>query len=161
MLPLKNKLYRFALSYLRDEDEAKDIVQEVMIKLWQNLQANKKINNIEAWSMTCTRNKSLDRMKSKSYANQSLEGQYDLQYNEDDPSQILENKELLSHVGEIVDQLSLKQREVVRLRDFEGMSYKEIEEIMGLDMNQVKVNLFRARKFIKEKMDKVIKYGLS
>jgi len=100
-------------------------------------------------------------MKNKSFNNGSIEDQFHLNSESEDPSEILENKELLGHVGSIVDMLNDKQKEVVRLRDFEGMSYKEIEKIMGLDMNQVKVNLFRARKFIKEKMEKVIKYGLS
>lgn len=158
---MKNKLFRFSLSYLKDEEESKDIVQEVMIKVWEDLQSKKAIDNIEAWCMTCTRNKSLDRLKNKSFGNQSIDDQFDLQNNEEDPLEILENKELLGQVGAIVDLLSDKQKEVVRLRDFDGMSYKEIEKIMGLDMNQVKVNLFRGRKFIKEKMEKILKYGLS
>jgi len=158
---LKNKLFRFSFSYLKDEEESKDIVQEVMIKVWEDLQSKKAIANIEAWCMTCTRNKSLDRLRNKSFGNQSLDDQYNLQNNEEDPLEIMENKELLGQVHAIVEQLSDKQKEVVRLRDFDGMSYKEIEEIMGLDMNQVKVNLFRGRKYIKEKMQKILNYGLS
>jgi len=142
-------------------EEAKDVVQEVMIRIWETTQKGTKIDNPEAWCMTCTRNKSLDRMKSKSFRSQNIEDQYDLHYDGISPEKRLEEKDMLSQVNGIMDQLSNKQKEVVRLRDFDGMSYKEIQEIMGLDMNQVKVNLFRARKYIKEQMEKMMKYGLS
>ena len=56
--------------------------------------------------------------------------------------------------------LPTKQREVMQMRDIEGLSYKEIEEQLKIPMNQVKVYLFRARKFIKSQLINSDSYGL-
>jgi RNA polymerase sigma-70 factor (ECF subfamily) len=53
-----------------------------------------------------------------------------------------------------------KQRQVMHLRDVEGYSYNEICDILELDMSQVKVNLFRARNAVREKLIKLNAYGL-
>jgi RNA polymerase sigma-70 factor (ECF subfamily) len=59
-----------------------------------------------------------------------------------------------------INSLPEKQRQVIHLRDVEGYSYNEICEILELDMNQVKVNLFRARSSVREKLIKINAYGL-
>ncbi|HCW09182.1 MAG TPA: RNA polymerase sigma factor, partial [Cytophagales bacterium] len=61
---------------------------------------------------------------------------------------------------ELMTSLPDKQRQVMHLRDIEGYSYNEISEILELDMNQVKVNLFRARNAVREKLLKLNAYGL-
>ena len=53
-----------------------------------------------------------------------------------------------------------KQRQVMHLRDIEGYSYQEICEILEIDMSQVKVNLFRARNSVRERLQKINAYGL-
>ena len=63
VLPAKNKLYRYALSIVSDDELAKDIVQEVFIKLWNQRERLAEIKNIEAWSMTLTRNQSLEKLQ--------------------------------------------------------------------------------------------------
>lgn len=60
----------------------------------------------------------------------------------------------------IINKLPEKQRTAVQLRDFEGMSYKEIAEVMGITEEQVKVNIFRARQTIKKKFIETESYGL-
>ncbi|MCB0851808.1 MAG: RNA polymerase sigma factor, partial [Bacteroidetes bacterium] len=77
VLPHKNKLYRFALAYL-DEANAKDIVQEVMLSAWEKIQDPRSVNNIEAWCMTLTRNKSLNMLKKKGRTYLQISEQYDL-----------------------------------------------------------------------------------
>ena len=60
----------------------------------------------------------------------------------------------------IIDTLPEKQRSCMQLRDFEGKSYKEIAQIMGVSEDQVKVNIYRARQAIKEKYKDLESYGL-
>src|SRR5687768_12844220 len=64
VLPVKNKLFRFALKFLGSEEEAKDVVQEVFIRVWNNREQMVQIQNMEAWCMRITRNLSLDRIRS-------------------------------------------------------------------------------------------------
>ena len=58
----------------------------------------------------------------------------------------------MKSINKMIDALPEKQKQVIQLRDIEGFSYKEIGDIMGVDLNQVKVNLFRARKSVKENL---------
>jgi RNA polymerase sigma-70 factor (ECF subfamily) len=69
-------------------------------------------------------------------------------------------QESLNRIGQLITSLPDKQRQIIHLRDVEGYSYAEICEIMDLDMNQVKVNLFRARNAVREKITKINAYGL-
>ena len=58
-------------------------------------------------------------------------------------------------VRQLIDQLPEKQRSVMQLRDFEGKSYRDIATILQISEEQVKINIFRARKTIKERFLKI------
>ena len=63
VFPVKNKLYRFAFRLLGNNEEDKDVVQEVMIKVWSGRDQLDKVQNMEAWCMRITKNLSLDRLR--------------------------------------------------------------------------------------------------
>ena len=162
VLPTKDKLYRFAFRMLRDEDEAKDVVQEVMIKVWNKREHINTWQNIEAWCMQITKNQVLDKVKSKRY---KLTDQMDEGFDLSDeslgaPDKITETKDTMKSISRIINTLPEKQKQVIQLRDIEGFSYKEIGQIMSVDLSQVKVNLFRARKSVKENLININAYGL-
>lgn len=160
VLPLKNKLYAFALSMLSNTDEAKDIVQDVMLKVWEE---NKDLNDyrsVEAWCMTLTRNRSLDRMKRKDYRQDDVTELHDLKQSDRDPLKALSEKEMVAKVKKLVGKLPSIQREIIMLRDFQEHTYEEICDILSIEMNQVKVYLHRARKFIKEELRKLQVHGI-
>jgi len=162
VLPVKNKLYRFALSLLKSEDEARDIVQEVLIKIWKKQEENEQIDNVEAWCMRVTRNMSLDRLKSKRVKfTDSLTDGFDVSGGDNHtPYRTMETSDTMTNIRRLISSLPEKQRQVIQLRDVEGYSYKEIVEILEMDMNQVKVNLFRARKALKQDLQNINAYGL-
>ena len=66
----------------------------------------------------------------------------------------------MERISQLIAGLPEKQRQIIHLRDVEGYSYNEICDIMEIDMNQVKVNLFRARNAVREKLMKINAYGL-
>jgi RNA polymerase sigma factor (sigma-70 family) len=161
VLPAKNKLYRFALRMLGNEDDAKDVVQEVFIRVWNGRSQMDQIHNMEAWCMRITKNLSLDKLRSQQRrGTQSLEGSYDIQQTDLTPDRKTEIGESMQNVSQLIAALPEKQRQVIHLRDVEGYTYNEICDIMEIDMNQVKVNLFRARNAVREKLIKMNAYGL-
>jgi RNA polymerase sigma factor (sigma-70 family) len=161
VLPVKNKLFRFALRFLGNEEEAKDVVQEVFIKVWNGRQQMKEVENWEAWCMRVTRNLSLDRIRLMNRkSTRPIEESFDLQHADRTPHESTEIGESMSKIAEMIAALPEKQRQVIHLRDVEGYSYQEICDILELDMNQVKVNLFRARNAVRERMTKIDAYGL-
>lgn len=161
VLPVKNKLFRFAFRLLGSSEEAKDVVQEVFIKVWNGREQMTDIQNMEAWCMRITKNLSLDRLRSKQRrATDSMEEGFDIQHESLSPHETTEMGESMVRIHELIAALPEKQRQVIHLRDVEGYSYNEICEILELDMNQVKVSLFRARNAVREKLVKINAYGL-
>ena len=160
VLSLQNKLFRYALSIVAERELAKDIVQEVLMKLWDERERLDQIKQLEAWCIRLTRNKAFDKLRL--HANRVVElkptvheGAY-----EAIPDRSFENQDLVENIQVILKILPEKQREIFRLRDLLGYSNKEIEDILDLDDMQVKVNLCRARKKIRVKLNQLINYGL-
>lgn len=161
VLPAKNKLFRFALRFLGNEDEAKDIVQEVFIRVWNGRHEMAAVQNWEAWCMRITKNLSLDRIRVLTRKRtEPIEEGFGLQNDALTPLESAEMGESMQKISQMMAALPEKQRQVMHLRDVEGYSYQEISEILEIDMNQVKVNLFRARNAVREKMTKIDAYGL-
>ncbi|HZX74150.1 MAG TPA: RNA polymerase sigma factor [Cyclobacteriaceae bacterium] len=161
VLPAKNKLFRFAFRLLGSSEEAKDVVQEVFIKVWNGREQMSEIQNMEAWCMRITKNLALDKLRSKRHqTTESLEDSFDMHHEAPTPYETTEIRESMSKINQWISALPEKQRQVIHLRDVEGYSYNEICEILELDMNQVKISLFRARNAVKEKFLKVNAYGL-
>src|ERR1041384_4247798 len=161
VLPVKNKLFRFAVRLLGSSEEAKELVQGVFIKVWNGRDQMASIDNMEAWCMRITRNLSLDKIRARQRkATDPIEENFDIQNDSRTPYEATENNENMQRINQLIASLPEKQRQVMHLRDIEGYSYNEICEIMELDMNQVKVNLFRARNAVREKFVKINAYGL-
>lgn len=162
ILPLKDVLYRLALRITRGSNEAEDIVQETMIRVWNRRDRWQEIESIEAFSLTICRNLSLDWIR-----------HHDLHEHtsDDEAAELPDPKsrnpfehtleaDRIEMVRRIVDSLPEKQRSCLQLRDFEGKSYKEVAEVLAISEEQVKVNIFRARQAIKQQFSKIDNYGL-
>jgi RNA polymerase sigma-70 factor (ECF subfamily) len=161
VLPVKNKLFRFALRMLGNEDDAKDVIQEVFIRVWNGRDKMDEVQNMEAWCMRITKNLSLDKLRSiQRRGTTSIDESFDIQQADVTPDVKTELGESMQNVSQLIAALPEKQRQVIHLRDVEGYTYNEICDIMEIDMNQVKVNLFRARNSVREKLSKINAYGL-
>lgn len=161
VLPTKNKLFRFAFRLLGSSEEAKDVVQEVMIRVWNGREQMAEVQNMEAWCMRITKNLSLDRLRMRQRrATGPIDDNMDIRHETLSPHERTEIHENMERVNQFMMALPEKQRQVMHLRDVEGYSYNEICDILEMDMNQVKVNLFRARNAVREKLTKINAYGL-
>ncbi|MEO9966704.1 MAG: RNA polymerase sigma factor [Reichenbachiella sp.] len=156
----KNKLYRYALSIVCNVELAEDIVQEVFMKLWNQREKLSKIHNIEAWSMTLTRNQCLDKLRKKKLQVVDLsEAKYQISGHQV-ADHLSINNDLMEKIESTLALLPEKQREIFRLRELLGYSNQEIEKILNLDDSQVKVYLFRARQKVRASLSKILDYGV-
>lgn len=160
VLPIKNKLFRFSLRIVGNVAEAEDVVQEVFIKVWNKRSELGSYKNVEAWCMTLTKNLSIDKLRSKHRRVDSIKEGFDMVSQSASPYQVAATNDTMSRIAQMMDMLPEKQRMVMQLRDIEGMAYKEIAEILNLTLDQVKINLFRARKAIRAKLLNSESYGL-
>ena len=107
------------------------------------------------------KNLSLDRLRSlQRKGTYPIAEGFDIKQTDATPDVKIELGESMLNVNQLIASLPEKQRQVIHLRDVEGYTYNEICEILELDMNQVKVSLFRARNAVKEKLMKINAYGL-
>ena len=139
VLPLKNKLFRLALRITLNREEAEDVVQDTLIKVWNARDRWQELDSIEAYSLTIARNLSLDRIKKMENQNDSLEEQNTerLDENTSTPSERMIQKDKLDIVRNIIDELPEKQRSCLQLRDIEGKSYKEIADELHISIRTV------------------------
>ena len=149
ILPMKDKLFRFAYRLLQDVQEAEDAVQDVMAGVWARRAEWLEWKNIPGYCMAATRNNCLDRLRRrKTTVREDDAGQ--ISSSDRDPYEKMTNKETMRRVQECIDALPLQQQHVIRLREMEGFSYNEIAEVLDLTLDQVKVNLFRGRNAIRK-----------
>jgi RNA polymerase sigma-70 factor (ECF subfamily) len=160
VLPLKNILFRLALRITQNRADAEDVVQETMMNVWNRRGEWQQIENMEAFCLTICRNVSLDKLRRMDRQVLSLEdtpteaGGFDpIDHSHSaNPEQQAVQRDRLQQVRRIISQLPEKQRSCMQLRDIEGKSYRDIATILGITEQQVKVNIFRARQTVKEKM---------
>ena len=150
ILPLKDILFRVAFRITLNKEDAEDIVQETLVRLWHETK-NKEIENLKAFALTICRNLSLDHNALKERQNLSLdENVHEHEETVQSPAELYERAERYEYLTSLIDRLPEKQRTVIQLRDIEGRTYKEISDIMGIGESDVKVNIFRGRQKLKE-----------
>lgn len=152
ILPLKDKLFRLALRITLNRQEAEDVVQDALIKVWNIRDRWDTIESIEAFALTVTRNLSLDHTKRVGNSEASL----DQEKNDppdvaDNPSERMIQKERQTLVHKLINALPEKQRSCIQLRDIEGKSYKDIANILNITEEQVKVCIFRGRQALRQR----------
>ena len=138
-----DNLYRFILKNVRDEDKAKDIVQDTYEKLWLKV-SELPATNAKSYMFTTAYRTMIDMFRKSKKQIRMNDQEFDESRNHS--KQYSDLKEILN---EAVNKLPDIQRMVVMMRDYEGYSYKEIGEMTNLGESQVKVYIFRARIFLK------------
>ncbi len=128
---------------MRDEEKAKDIVQDTFERLWMKV-TDVNFEKVKSYLFTTAYNAMVDLSRREKKVGE---------YNETKVRRMGHNEQysdLKEILNEALQKLPEIQRSVVMLRDYEGYNYEEIGEITNLNESQVKVYIFRARKFLKE-----------
>ncbi|WP_142783545.1 RNA polymerase sigma factor [Changchengzhania lutea] len=159
VMPFKDKVFRLAKRLLISTEEAEDATQEILLKLWNNKKKIQGYKNVEAFSMTMTKNFCFDKLKSKQAQNLKIVHSNYEEKNTPLQTQI-EQKDSVSWVSKIIGDLPEQQRLVIQLRDIEDYDYDEIAKMLDMNNTAVRVTLSRARKTIREKLTNTHNYGI-
>ena len=136
-------VYRFILKNIKDEETARDVVQESYTRMWEKVK-NITFEKAKAYLYTTAYHTMIDVIRKEKRMTRIDDSHKNL-----NPAENLYS-DLKEVLNEAVSRLPEIQRSVVLLRDYEGYSYEEIGEICGLNESQVKVYIYRARLFLKE-----------
>lgn len=163
----EDKVYRLAFRFMRNETEAKEIVQDTLLSVWRKLDSFKGDSQFGSWLFRVTANAALMRLRSqKRHAETSTEelppgfldkyqstyGQI-MSYGENwskRPDEELQSEELRRQIQTAVDQLPEIYRTVFLVRDVDGLSTEETAEALGLSIPTVKTRLHRARMALRD-----------
>ena len=149
------KLYGYAFRILRNQEEAEDAVQEIFIKLWNSGKKLDVYNSIEALAVTMIKNYCIDQLRKKKHFIQEEHDKQDFQNLDNaSPYELMEKRESNDILYHIIDQLPDIYKIVIKLREIEGLSYEEIVDKTGQNINTLRVTLSRARKMIREEYNK-------
>lgn len=155
----KSMVYNLCLNYLKNKEDAEEIVQDVFIKVFEKLDSFKGESSLKTWVYRITINLCKDKIKSRSRkkrgflfggifnADEQLE-HLSIEFNH--PGVLLEDKEALEALFNVIDQLPPNQKTAILLRSTEHLSIKEIAEVMNMSEKAVESLLSRAKKSLKE-----------
>jgi len=159
VIPFSRKLYPMLFRILRDEEETRDALQDLMVKLWNKRDELKNCNNPSAYIFTMARNLSFDLLKKRRPMRMDENDERKMMLlNSEDATEV---RERMEQVRKVIEQLPEKYREVINLRDIDGLEFDEIKEMTGYEVPYIRVLLSRARQKVKEEVEKTYDYGLS
>jgi len=149
-----DKIYRFVFFKINRQEEAQDITSEVFLKTWQYIIDGKEIKNLNALFYKIARNLVIDHYRKASAKDVSLEDikKSDIEIKESISEQInkIDEKIEIESVEEKLKCLKDEFREIIILRYIEGLSIKEISEIVEKKKGTIRVIIYRALNALKE-----------
>jgi RNA polymerase sigma-70 factor (ECF subfamily) len=153
ILPMKDKLFRFAFRLLQNVEEAEDAIQDVMAAVWMKRGEWGQWKSLEAYCMTATRNNCVDRIRKRRVWHDHDKA-LQIVSPAQDPHEKMMSKEMVSRIRQSMTTPPENQQLVIQLREIEGFSYNEIAEVLDMTLDQVRINLFRGRNAIKKSIIK-------
>jgi RNA polymerase sigma-70 factor, ECF subfamily len=137
----REKAFALAFQYLRNREDAKDVVQEAFIKAYRNLRRFDLSRSFGPWLLTIVRNLSIDALRKRKHSGDELPERLP-----DSRPRPADDDVLRGEVWTALETLSADHREIVFLRDYQGHSYTEIAEILGIPLGTVMSRLHHARR---------------
>ena len=153
----QQKVYAMALSMMRDPDQARDAVQDAFIKAYEHLDTFQGDSSFYTWFYRIAFNLCIDRARrarrfTQVEFDEALGPEDDAAFEMGpqrlgfDPAQALHDQEIRRHVMAALEELSPNHQTVLVLREVDGLTYKEIAEVMNCSIGTVMSRLFHARK---------------
>lgn len=155
VLEYEKNVYNIALRMTGNSEDASDMTQEAFIKAYNSLQSFRGDSKFSVWLYRIATNVCLDFLRSRSRKptvslsvedNEGEEVQLDVADESQSPELLLDRQMTRESVRRGLETLSPEYRQILLLREIQGLSYDEISQALGLEVGTVKSRIFRARK---------------
>jgi RNA polymerase sigma-70 factor, ECF subfamily len=143
-----NRIYAYCLRMTGNSQDARDLFQEVFIKFYNSAKEIKELNNAQGFLLKIARNMCLNFKRNKKLILNIDDYAFCISGKNDEKE--YEQNELMSLIAGSLELLEFDQREAFILRQYQGLSYKEISEITGKTAGAIKNRYFRAKEKLKE-----------
>ena len=150
----QRRAFAIALSLVRDEQDAREIVQEAFVRVFKGLQAFNGSSSFFTWLYRIVRNLAIDLLRRPSRRDAEIEESDNLdtmeplfgEFRLEDPGQTLGRRQLADRIGQALEALPPYHRGVIVMREIEGMSYEEMAEAMDVSKGTIMSRLYHARR---------------
>jgi RNA polymerase sigma-70 factor (ECF subfamily) len=156
VIPMGDKMYRIAFRLLGNSEVAKDVLQELYLKLWEMRGELYKMTSIDAFACTVLKNKCLDKLRLQKET-VDIDVLTTMGHN---PETVFELGEGVAEIRKLMQMLPDKQRLIMQMRDIDCCSFEEIAQMVDTSANNVRVQLCNARKWVKDELMKIYNYGI-
>lgn len=148
-LPLGEPLYRVAFYMLESGADAEDAVQDLFVRLWSSRDSLDSVRNPKAYCITMLRNICIDRMRAAAASGRTEEMDENIAADGSADTDVISRERMLC-IMKAAGELSEGEREVLKMRALEGMSYEEISSLTGRSGLTLRVQLSNARRKIRK-----------
>lgn len=148
---LRKRLLHMATNYLHSAYDADDVLQEAFCRLWPRADSLETEQSVEAMAVTTVRNLSIDEWRKRNRVDEvEFDAERDTRLSES-PVEEMEKQERFGLLEKLIEkELSPVQQQILKLREYEELEMEEIAQRVGMTQENVRVNLSRARKRIRE-----------
>ena len=156
----QGRIYSVVYGMLRNPEDSKEVAQEAFVKAYQKLSTFRLESKFYTWLCRIAINLSIDLLRKRKRRDHSefdegigardSSGEILDMYNSERPDKALERSELHTKIIQEVEKLPAEQKQAIVLREIDGLSYREISEIMNIPEGTVMSRLFYARKKLQE-----------
>jgi RNA polymerase sigma-70 factor (ECF subfamily) len=143
----KVKLYAYCFRLVRNSQDAEDAVHETFLKLFAGIDSLRHAAAFRTWLYRIARNEALMILRR---SRGTVHVDPDVLWDSTNPLQILVDKDKVAVIQQALTEMKIEYREVLILREYEGMTYAEIAEVTGASPDSVKSRLFKARRAMHE-----------
>ena len=149
------RLYGFVLKYLKQKEDAEEIVQEVFVKIWESRGKIDAYSSFESFLFTVAYNATISMLRKRASETKYIEHLKSLQHidNPPDLADEIHFNELNGRVQSLLDELTPRQKEIFRLSREKGLSHDEIAEKLDISVNTVKKHIANTLAFLKSNID--------
>lgn len=155
----RDRVYTLARALLRDREAAADVTQEVLIRLWRHLPELQ--GNFSAWLARVTRNCCYDELRRRQSQHAAFGMECPAEALDDhaaggpSPERLAASAELGRRLRTAVAELGEPYRSVILMREVQEMKYQEIAEALEIPLNTVKIQIHRARRLLRDRIEEV------
>lgn len=150
-----DRIFRYALAFVKDDAWAEEILQDTFLKLWQSRSLLDPTGDIWLYLYVLCKRFCLSRLREIKRSKELQERFFlSVEYEQLHPLDTMEVRDLESFISRVIDLLPSRQKEIFQLSRGEGLTHKEIAERLGISINTVKNHMVSALKTIKLELDK-------
>ena len=153
----KDMAFNIAFQICKNTEDAEEVVQDSFVKVYKSLNDFKGNSKFSTWLYSIVYRTAISKIRKKQITTVDIDEHYNSIGDTQEQLSLLKNKEQKKYIEYALNYLSAEDRTIITLYYLESNSISEISQIIGMNDNNIKIRLYRARKLMYSKLEEVLK----